>query len=121
VARHQGERDGVAGEGGPPDPPPPGHRRLLGLVEGPVVDPGGGGDLLAAAGAHRPENPWAGDDLAVGCVAGDRGAGAGEQAHHATPVLAADRVPAATTAAASGGGTALPTCSNCLVRMTCTG
>src|SRR5690606_2391234 len=61
VARHQGERGEVAGEGGPPDPPPPG--RLLGL-EGPVVEPGGGGDLLAAAGAHRPETPWAGDDLA---------------------------------------------------------
>src|SRR5690606_18747198 len=40
---------------------------------------------------------------------------------HATPFRAAGRVTAATTAAASGGGTALPTCSNCLVRVPCTG
>src|SRR5690606_25561194 len=79
----QGERGDVACDGGPPDPPPPGHR-LLGF-EGPVVEPGGGGDLLAAAGTHRPDPPWAGDDLAGGCVAAGRGAGAGEQAHRAPP------------------------------------
>src|SRR5690606_8890081 len=89
-----------------------------------LVEAGEGGDACRRdpPGADR----WAGGGDPAGA---DRG---GDQVvpqqltgtgpvGHATSFRAAGRVTAATTAAASGGGTALPTCSNCLARVPCTG